>query len=89
MPTGGGGGSVDRKAIDDEWQRRLDAVRRDLEEQLAKALAEIERERQRADEALERLAEETKRANEMLNQLRAKLRNMEQILKQKGLQGKL
>jgi len=68
-----------------DWQAEIDKIRRKLEAELAAALAEAEKQRLRAEEALRRLAEETARADKMLNELRKRLQEMERLLQKAGL----
>mmetsp|Transcript_45208 Transcript_45208/g.81307 ORF Transcript_45208/g.81307 Transcript_45208/m.81307 type:complete len:1001 (+) Transcript_45208:30-3032(+) len=68
-----------------DWQAEIDKIRKKLEAELAAALAEAEKQRLRAEEALRRLAEETARADKMLNELRKRLQEMERLLQKAGL----
>jgi len=68
-----------------DWQAEIDKIRRKLEAELAAALAEAEKQRLRAEEALRRLAEEAARADKMLNELRKRLQEMEKLLQKAGL----
>jgi len=72
-------------AQEDEFNRRMDAMRKDLEEQLRKAWEAVEREKKKTQEVLEQMAEAAAKADATLAELRKRIKMLEALLREKGL----
>lgn len=74
-----------RQGVRDEFEKKMNRLRRELEGKLKAAMEAAERERENAREALERLAEESAKADATLAELRRKIQMLEALLAKQGL----